>query len=121
MSRTPHWPCISCRSQPMRCSLQFGFLPNIALVRFPMSAFPSMRNSADGFTQLIEEFLMMDTNDAAELSQALVDHGVAEVGRIDTYAGHIESHGEVTFQVKDLGGSPRWSVQVFNEAGVWMG
>ncbi len=64
---------------------------------------------------------MMDTNDAAELSQALVDHGVAEVGRIDTYSGHIESHGEVTFQVKDLGGSPRWSVQVFNEAGVWMG
>ncbi len=64
---------------------------------------------------------MMDANDAAELSQALVDHEVAELGRIDTYSGHIESHGEVTFLVKDLGGSPRWSVQVYNEAGVRMG
>ena len=63
----------------------------------------------------------MDRNDSAEFTDALDRHDVTGVGRVYTYSGHVESHGEVTFQVKDLGGIPRWSVQVFNEAGVWMG
>lgn len=63
----------------------------------------------------------MDSNDVDDFVAALASHGVTEVARVYTYSGYIEGRGEVLFRIKDLGRTPRWSVQAFDDSGEWLG
>lgn len=63
----------------------------------------------------------MNSNEIDEFVSALARHEVEEVARVYTYSGHIEGRGEVLFRVKDLGRTPRWSIQAFDDAGELLG
>lgn len=63
----------------------------------------------------------MNRDEDVELRESLTRHGATEVAEVHTYSGYISGHGEVIFRVKDIGRTPRWSIQAFNESGELIG